>query len=86
LIDVSTTDINMLFSAGPRVAFHATHHGVYRGGFVDIPGDAIGTRISLRIAGMLDTRNGEVAAARIFADKLGLYRMLRQSSLSRTHP
>jgi hypothetical protein len=86
LIDVSTTEIDVLFSAGTRVAFHATHRGVYRGGFGDIPAESIGTGISLHIAGMLDTRDGEVVAARIFADKLGLYRALRQSSPTRTRP
>ncbi len=86
LIDASDTVVDMLFSAGSRVAFHATHHGVYRGGFPDIPAERIGTHASLRIAGMLDTRDGEVVEARIFADKLGLYRALRQRSISATHP
>lgn len=78
LIAISRTEIDMLFSAGMRAAFHATHHGTYAGGFDDMPASLQGSDITLRVAGMLDVSNGKVATARVFADKLGLYRSLRQ--------
>lgn len=78
LIEVSHTGIDMLFSAGSRVGFHATHHGVYAGGFEDIPASLRGSDVTLRVAGMLDIREGAIVAARVFGDKLGLYRSLRQ--------
>ncbi len=86
LIEVSRTEIDMLFSAGSRAAFHATHYGVYAGGFSDIPASLLGSSITLRVAGMLDIRKGEVATARIFADKLGLYRALRQLASAQRQP
>lgn len=86
LIEVSRTGIDMLFSAGSRVGFHATHHGAYAGGFGDIPASLCGSEITLRVAGMLDISNGAVVTARQFADKLGLYRALRQRSASQVTP
>ena len=86
LIEVSRTEIDMLFSAGSRAAFHATHYGVYAGGFSDIPASLLGSAITLRVAGMLDIGKGEVASARIFADKLGLYRALRQLASAQRQP
>jgi hypothetical protein len=77
LISVHETQIEALFGAGERVAFHATHHGVYAGGFADIPDALRGTPVSLPVAGLLGLNAGQVVEGRIFADRLGLYRTLR---------
>jgi hypothetical protein len=78
LIEVRETVIDVLFSAGARVAFHATHQGLYAGGFDDIDSARIGDAATLRVAGMLTTQNGGITEARIFSDRLGLYRALRK--------
>ncbi len=77
LISVRDADIDMLFTAGTRAAFHLSLHGTYSGGFADIAALS-GAPITLRIAGMVDTRDGEVVSAQIFSDRLGLYRSLRR--------
>lgn len=78
LIEVHETVIDVLFSAGARVAFHATHQGLYAGGFDDIDSARIGDAATLRVSGMLTTQNGGITEARIFSDRLGLYRALRK--------
>ncbi|MFT4824424.1 MAG: hypothetical protein ACI9DH_000008 [Halioglobus sp.] len=77
LLDVETTKIDELFSAGDRVAFHLEHHGAYTGGFPDLDAALIGKPAVLRAAGLLTVREHRVVAARITSDRLGLYRALR---------
>jgi hypothetical protein len=77
LVDIHTTNIDELFSAGDRVAFHLEHHGIYRGGFADLDAGLIGKPVVLRAAGLLTVREHQVVAARITSDRLGLYRALR---------
>lgn len=77
VINIADTTIDTLFSAGDRVAFHLQRHGTYAGGFEDIDNNAVGTPIVLRSAGLLTIRDGQVVAARITSDRLGLYRSLR---------
>ena len=78
LIGIRETVIDALFSAGARVAFHATYHGFYTGGFDAIDSARIGHTATLRVAGMLTTQDGRITEARIFSDRLGLYRALRK--------
>jgi hypothetical protein len=77
LIVVESTDIDALFSAGDRIAFHLQHQGAYRGGFDDVKTISGGQSITLRAAGLLTVRNGEVVHARITWDRLGLHRELK---------
>ena len=79
LIRVERTTINELFTAGNRAAFHVEQHGSYAGGFADVDAARIGTEVVLRTAGLLTVRDGEVVAARVTSDRLGLYYSLAQS-------
>jgi hypothetical protein len=82
LIDFNTVEkveIDTLFSAANRVAFHLAYHGSYAGGFSDIDSGAVGEPTILRAAGMLTIRRGEVVDARITTDRLGFYRSLLKS-------
>lgn len=80
LIEVAETRIDTLFSAGNRVAFHATQQGSYLGGFPDVPPQAIGAAVQLRSAGMLEITGGQLRRARVFSDRLGMYRELRHAA------
>lgn len=77
LVDVQSTAIDEIFSAGERVAFHLEHEAVYKGGFADIDPVHVGRAVTVRAAGMLTIRNGSVVGASITTDRLGLYRHLR---------
>ena len=63
-------DIHDLFSAGPRVAFHASIVGRYRGGFADADEHG-GKAARLDLAGIAMVAAGEVAEVRIVTDRLG---------------
>lgn len=77
LIAVKTTQIDEIFSAGDRVAFHATHHGTYKGGFPGVRSSVVGTPVALHVAGILTVRAGTVVASQLVTDRLGLQRALR---------
>ena len=62
------TDVSVLFSAGPRVAFHAVQHGPLAG---DDPREAM-----LHLAGVVRVDGGRVAGGRVIRDRLGLLRRL----------
>lgn len=79
LIRVTRTRIDELFTAGERVAFHIEQHGTYAGGFDDVDASRAGDEVVLRAAGLLSVRDGEVVAARVTSDRLGLYYSLSQS-------
>lgn len=77
LVQIHSTTINELFSAGDRVAFHLEHDASYRGGFVDIEPKQIGRSVTVRVAGMLTVQGGSVIDASMTTDRLGLYRFLK---------
>ena len=70
-------EIDALFTAGKRAAFHLVCHGRYAGGFSDIDATHSGREVSLAVAGMA-TVNGEgmVTRVQLSADRLGLQRQL----------
>lgn len=70
-------EIDALFTAGQRAAFHIVCHGRYAGGFSDIDGAHTGCEVSLAVAGMatIDTA-GTVTCMQLSADRLGLQRSL----------
>lgn len=74
LLADATVDVNELFSAGDRVAFHATQRGRYAGGLDGVPvgeGAAV-----LHLAGLVHVRDGAVAGGLVVRDRLGLARSL----------
>jgi hypothetical protein len=73
LIDVEHTVIDDLFSAGDRVAFHATQTGRYRGG-LDIAADAAGRSGTLYSAGVLSVDRAGRLAGRIIRERAGFAR------------
>jgi hypothetical protein len=54
VLDAADVVINDLFSAGPRVPFHVTMRGPYRGGIADVPDEHKGTEVTLHVAGIAD--------------------------------
>ncbi len=76
LIGDVTAEVDELFSAGDRVAFHVTCRGTYAGGFADVEASRVGSPITVRAAGIVSVHAGEVRKARVVADRLGLYRSL----------
>lgn len=77
LVDIRGSRINALFSAGDRVVVHAEYHGIYAGGFGDLSPLLIGCQAVLRFAAIVTISDGEIKAARITCDRLGLSRALR---------
>lgn len=77
-LEVETVDVNDLFSAGMRVAFHVTLRGPYRGG---LAGDAAwaGRACALRCVGLAQVENGVVRSVRAITDRAGARRGLAQA-------
>ena len=72
-IAVSRTEITVLFSAGPRVAFHAVQHGLLTGEDPRFTGDG---EAFVHVAGVVQVEGGRVARGRVVRDRLGLLRRL----------
>jgi hypothetical protein len=68
-------ELDELFSAGGRVAFHGRHRGRYVGG---LPGAeaALGSEALLHFAGLVTVTAGRVASGHVIRDRLGLQRAL----------
>jgi predicted ester cyclase len=76
LVMITHSDINHLFTAGNRAAFHLECHGAYVGAFDDIDATLIGHPVVLRLAGLLKVSKGKVINVQVTADRLGLHRTL----------
>lgn len=76
LLDVEDIQINDLFSAGSRAAFHASYRGRYRGG-LQAGASSVKNPASLHVAGIADVRDGRVLTWRVVCDRAGLQRALR---------
>lgn len=74
-VEPRATEVLDLFSAGPRVAFHASVEGPYRDG---LPGaDAHrGKSTRLLVAGIATIEDGAVASTKLVADRLGTWSRL----------
>ena len=70
-----TTEILDLFSAGARVAFHASIDGAYRGGLPDCDAHR-GEDARLLVAGLATVEGGRVADVKLVADRLGTWSRL----------
>ncbi|WP_040482185.1 nuclear transport factor 2 family protein [Luminiphilus syltensis] len=77
LLEIRSSRINEIFSAGDRVVLHAQYEGIYVGGFGDLSPLLVGCQALLRFAAILTVRDNTVVAARITTDRLGLSRALR---------
>lgn len=69
--------VHDLFSAGDRVAFHATLSGPYTGGLAGVEAPD-GRDASLDVAGVVTVADGQVGEAHIVTDRLGTW--MRQHS------
>jgi len=76
LIEPQSITISFLFSAGDRAAVHAVVDGQYLGGFSDVASEKAGSKVSLPIAAIVDTRNGKIGRVQLCGDRLGLNRSL----------
>lgn len=65
LMEVDRTEVDELFSAGPRVAFHVTQHGRRHND---------GATAVLRSAGLVEVIDGIVVGGHVVRDRLGLLR------------
>lgn len=74
LVHADGVEIDTLFSAGERVAFHATQSGRYAGG-LGLPDEPIGAAIGLRLCGMV-TVDGSAISGHVVRDRVGLRRDL----------
>jgi predicted ester cyclase len=69
--DAEVTVIDDLFGAGDRVAFHVTQTGDYLGGAGK--DDRIGTKATLRSAGIVQVSDGMVVSGRVVRDRSGMF-------------
>ena len=77
LVAAGRTDISVLFSAGPRVAFHAARHGPLTGEDPRFTGNG---EAMLHLAGVVRVDGGQVAGGRVITDRLGLLRRLTRTA------
>lgn len=75
LIEPAAVDVSMMFTAGPRGAFHAVVSGRSLGGGGDVGGTAGGV-IGVALAGIVDVADGNVVRVQLCGDRLGLHRRL----------
>ena len=71
-LEVESVEVNDLFSAGARVAFHVTQRGRYRGGLRGAEPAWAGRAAALRCVGLARVEAGEVREVRIVTDRFGL--------------
>ena len=75
LLDVESTIVDEVFSAGGRVAFHATQHGRYLGG-LDVPTSSIGQPATLYSVGVVARSSGGHLEGRMIRERAALQRAL----------
>lgn len=78
---VDKVEIDDLFCAGRRVAFHSVFHGTYAGG-LDVPRECLGAPAAFHAAGIVElvgSGEGRTVRGHIITDRAGLQRRLRSS-------
>ena len=75
LIDVDSTVIDEMISAGRRVAFHITQTGRYRGE-LDLPGSTVGAAATLYSVGVVGVDEAGRLAGRVIRERGALHRTL----------
>lgn len=78
IVDADDVEVLDLFSAGDRVAFHATLRGSYVGGLDRV--DAGGQRASVDVAGLVTVDGDRITDVHAVTDRLGAWAALRQAS------
>jgi hypothetical protein len=73
IVAAERIEVDELFSAGDRAAFHAVQHGPLAG---DDPQFAGSGPAILHLAGLVSVLDGRVVAGRVIRDRLGLWRRL----------
>lgn len=80
IVAAEHTEIDDLFSAGNKVAFHAVQYGSLAGDDPAFPLEAAAVageeQVSLHIAGIVTVAGGQVVAGRVIRDRHGLARRL----------
>jgi hypothetical protein len=73
VVDFEEVVVDDLFSAGPRVAFHVTVTGPYRGGLAGVGDENLGKRATLQIAGVADVAaDGSVHELHAVTTRMGV--------------
>ncbi len=75
LVDVESTVIDEIFSAGARVAFHVTQHGRYRGG-LGVPPERVGSAATLFSVGVVGRDADGSLTGRVIRERAALQRAL----------
>ncbi len=75
VVEPTKVEVLDLFSAGDRVAFHASMHGTYVGGLTGVEADEQQTHID--VAGLLTVRDGDVTRASVVTDRFGAWMRLQ---------
>ena len=79
-LEETSVEVDEIFAAGPRVAFHARRRGRYQGGLDGVPEAAHGRPAALDLAGILTVSGGAVQSGHIVRDRLGLARSLTEAT------
>jgi hypothetical protein len=79
-LEVESVEVNDLFSAGARVAFHVTQRGRYRGGLRGADPAWVGRPAWLRCVGLARAEGGEVREVRVITDRLGMRAALARAA------
>lgn len=80
IVAAERTEIDDLFSAGNKVAFHAVQHGPLAGDDPAFPPEAVAAagdgQVLLHVAGVVSIAGGRVIGGRVIRDRHGLARRL----------
>jgi hypothetical protein len=78
--EVTGSDVDVLLSSGPDVAFHARQNGFYLGGLQGVEGRRQSAH--LHCNGIVQVRDGAVQSGRVIRDRLGLRANLQRAARS----
>ena len=73
VLKVAGVEVVDLFSAGDRVAFHASFSGAYAGGLGDLVAGRVGDDARLDVAGVVTVTDGAVTDTCIVTDRFGTW-------------
>lgn len=73
VVDPAEVVVDDCFSAGRRVAVHATYRGPYQGGIPGVPTDAVGTEVRLAVVALVEVaEDGSVLDVQGVTDREGV--------------
>jgi len=76
-IDVESVEVNDLFSAGDRVAFHISQTGSYTAGWPGVDDTLVGKATTMSCVGLVAVEGGAVTRVRAITDQIGARTALR---------